>query len=72
MTELLQKAFQEASKLPDQEQDAVATWLLAGLDSEHQWDEAFSASRQLLGELANEALAEHRAGRTQDLDPDRL
>jgi hypothetical protein len=71
MTELLQRAFNEASKLPDQEQDAVASWLLAEIESERRWDEAFSSSQQLLSELAEEALAEHRAGQTQDLDPDK-
>jgi hypothetical protein len=31
MTELLDKAFAEASKLPGQKQDEVATWILAAL-----------------------------------------
>lgn len=72
VTELLQKAFEEASKLPEQDQNVVASWLLAEMESERHWDEAFSSSPDLLGELAGEALSEHRAGLTQDLDPDRL
>jgi hypothetical protein len=40
--------------------------------SEHQWAEAFAKSGDLLSRLAEEALAEHRAGLTQDLDPDHL
>lgn len=72
MTKLLQKAFEEASKLPDRDQDAIAGWLLGGIESERHWDNAFATSGDLLSRLAEEALAEHRAGQTQDLDPDRL
>jgi hypothetical protein len=34
MTALLQQAFAEASKLPEAEQDALASWLLADLTQE--------------------------------------
>ena len=72
MTELLKKAFERAEALPCDEQDAVARWLLEELASEKRWSEAFAASQGRLAELANEALEEHRAGRTEPLDPDRL
>jgi hypothetical protein len=72
MTKLLQKAFDEASKLPEGEQDALGRILLDELASERRWDELFAGSHDLLTELADEALAEHRAGRTAKLDPDKL
>lgn len=72
MTELLEKAFTEASKLPMQEQDALAAWILEELASERRWEEAFAASGDILDQLANEALAEHCAGRTQVLDPSKM
>ncbi len=72
MTELLQKAFSEASKLPTPEQDKLAAWILEELTSEQRWTEAFAGSTDVLGRLADEALAEDRAGRTHELDPDRL
>lgn len=72
MTKLLQKAFDEARKLPDQEQDAIASWMLAEIQSERRWDEAFASSGDLLSRLADEALEEHKAGLTQALDPDRI
>jgi hypothetical protein len=72
MTKLLKKAFAEASSLPPAEQDAVANWLLAELASERRWDEAFASSRSALERLAEEALEDHRAGRTRKLDPDAL
>ncbi len=72
MTELLEKAFAEVSKLPQQEQDAFATWILEELASERRWEETFANSADALAQLADEALAEFRAGRTQVLDPDKL
>ena len=72
MTKLLQKAFDEASKLPDAEQDTLGRILLDELGSERRWDELFSGSHDLLAELADEALAEHRAGQTEKLDPHKL
>jgi len=72
MTELLAKAFAEAAKLPNEEQDALARAVLEELATERQWDELFSRSEDVLGELAAEAKAEYRAGRTQKLDPEKL
>jgi hypothetical protein len=62
MTALLEQAFSEASKLRSTEQDLVARWLLDVLASEHQWSEQFANSQDALAQLANEALAEYRAG----------
>ncbi|MGD1102601.1 MAG: hypothetical protein ABSA59_11090 [Terriglobia bacterium] len=62
MTKLLEKAFTEASKLPQPEQDSLARQLLADLASERRWSEAFANSQDQLGKLANEALAEFDAG----------
>jgi len=38
MTDLLQRAFAEASKLPADQQDRVAQWLLDELADEEHWD----------------------------------
>lgn len=72
MTDLMERALAEINKLPAQEQDALAAWILEELDSERRWMDAFAASQDLLAELADEALAEHRAGKTRHLDPDTL
>ena len=71
MTQLLERAFTEASKLPEKEQDAVATVLLEELASEKRWAEAFNASQRQLSEMARAALREFEAGETRPLDPDR-
>lgn len=72
MKSVLQKAFEEASKLPESEQERLGEWLLEELASERRWEELFSGSSDKLVQLGREALAEHRDGHTQDLDPDRL
>jgi hypothetical protein len=72
MTKLLRKAFDEASKLPDEEQDALSWLLFDELASERRWDDLFAASHDLLEQMPDEALEEHRAGRTQKLDPEKL
>ena len=74
MTQLLQKAFERAAKLPQEEQDKFARFLLAELESERRWAELFSRSESedLLERLAAEALAAHRAGQTQPLNIEEL
>jgi hypothetical protein len=72
MTKLLEQAFAEAQKLPDGEQELLASWLLAELAKENDFDQAIAGSSDTLARLAAEALAEHRAGLTEELDPERL
>ena len=71
MTQLLERAFAAASKLPDSEQDAVASLLLAELESERRWTESFAASQDQLSALADEALREFETGETQPMDLER-
>lgn len=72
ITKLTELAFAEAGKLSSDEQDLLASRVLAELADEAEFDRAISASADKLALLAKEALAEHRAGQTQALDPDRL
>ena len=72
MTDLLQKAFRHASKLPPQQQDALAKWLLGEIEADHEWDAAFGKSPTLLASLAAEALQEKNAGEAHRLVPDEL
>jgi hypothetical protein len=57
-TKLLERAFTEASKLPEQEQDAFAAWILEELASEQRWEKAFADSEDVLTKLAEEAIAD--------------
>jgi hypothetical protein len=72
MTEKLQKAFAEAEKLSEAEQDRVAQWLLAELQDDRAWDETFANSADKLAALADEALDDHAQGRTKCLDTGRF
>jgi len=71
-TRQLEHAFDEASKLPEEEQKSLARWLLAELESERRWSELFARSSDALASLAREALREHSAGQTEELDPERI
>jgi hypothetical protein len=71
MTQLLERAFAAASKLPESEQDAFASLLLAELESEQRWTEAFASSQDQLSSLADEALREFETGQTEPMDLDR-
>ena len=70
MTLLLQKAFERATKLPQEKQDQFARFLMAELESDQRWAELFSRpeSEDLLERLADEAIVAHRAERTKPLN----
>ena len=68
MTELLRQAIREMEKLPSEEQDALAAWILAELASERRWAQLLNRSQDVLAQLAQEALEEHRRGETQPLE----
>lgn len=72
MTKALRKAFEVASRLPDREQKELAAAILEELAADERWEAAFAESQSVLKRLAEEALEEHRAGRTEALDPDAL
>jgi len=72
MTTLLEKAFEKASQLPDVEQNALAKQLLEELESEKRWGAAFAESEDILDKFADEALEEHRQGKTRTLNVDEL
>ncbi len=72
MTNLLEEAFAKISKLPPEEQDALAAMLLDELASERRWDRAFARSQEQLARLADETLAEFEEGKTTPLAEDNL
>ena len=72
VTNSLRTAFDEASKLPEDEQEAFAAWILEELESDRRWIEAFANSQDALEKLADEALEDFRSGRISELNPDEL
>jgi hypothetical protein len=58
--------------LPVNDQNAIASMILEELEDDRRWDKAFADSPDLLAKLAATAMTEHRAGKTQELDPKTL
>src|SRR6058998_973741 len=46
MTKLLERAFHKAAALPENEQDALAKFLLAEIEDEAQWEAALNLARK--------------------------
>jgi hypothetical protein len=72
MSRLLEQAIEAIRQLSEAEQEVVATPLPAELAVEDTFDRAVSGSAHELAGLASEALAEYRAGTTDELDPSDL
>ncbi len=68
MTKLLEKAFEKISSLSQEEQDAIASQILAELHDEAAWAKQFATRRKKLRRLAENALADHHKGETRPLD----
>jgi len=72
MTELLERAIAKLKTLSASEQDALASMILEELEDERRWDRSFSRSPDVLAKLAATAMTEYHAGKTQELDPEKL
>ena len=72
MTQALDAAIAKLVTLPPDEQDRVARWLLDELRDEEHWARQFSTSQEALSKLAGEARADRVAGRTTELDPEKM
>ena len=72
MTKLLKKAFKRASELSEAEQDALAKLILAEIEAEKVWDRLFASSAHVLEKMAEDAMTEHKARKTQELDLERF
>jgi len=68
----LELAFAEIEKLPPTEQNEFVAWILEELHSEQRWAKLFAETGDLLSQLADEALAEHKAKKTKKLNPETL
>ena len=74
MSDLMEQAIQKLNQLPEQDQESIASIILQEIESEHRWDELFGRpeSADVLARMADEALAEARAGRARPLDLNEL
>jgi hypothetical protein len=72
MTKLLQKAIQEAKKLPQDEQDTIAALILDEIADEKQWDETFANTQPQLAKLAKKVRLDIKSGKTKEMGIDGL
>lgn len=72
MTQLLQRAFDQASALPPKVQDAFGALFISEMESEQTWDDLFTRSQDLLEKMADEAIKDFHQGRTTELGWDEL
>ena len=71
MTKLLKQILEQASRLPDEDQDSLAAILIEEMADEARWARAFERSQGALEKLAQEALEEFRRGETTPLEFDK-
>jgi hypothetical protein len=64
MSTLLEKALERVVALPQDEQDAIASQILASLADEDAWKKRFAEKRDVIRRMAREALDEDDMGRT--------
>ena len=68
MTQLLEDALRKIGKLPEDEQDAIASQILATIEDEAAWAKTLRKNPARLRKLAAKALDEHRRGAARPLD----
>jgi hypothetical protein len=68
MSSLLQKALEKVVALPPEEQEAIASQILASLADEDALKKRFREKRDVIRRMAEEALKEDERGETLPLD----
>jgi acyl-CoA reductase-like NAD-dependent aldehyde dehydrogenase len=68
MSPLLEKALEKVGVLPQAEQDAIASQILASLADEEAWRKRFAEKRDIIRRMAREALDEDARSETLPLD----
>ena len=70
MTHSLEQAFEAASQLASDEQDALAAQMIREIAWEKKWESALTDDPQKLRLLVEEARQDIKAGRIQELNVD--
>jgi len=64
MVKELKEAIEKAERLPESEQQALASLIL----SEIEWENSFVNSQDKLSSMANEALSDYKKGKSKPLE----
>ena len=68
MSTLLEKVLEKVVALPQDEQDAIASQILASLADEDAWKKRFAEKRDVIRRMAQEAIEEENGRETLSLD----
>ncbi|MDP8980437.1 MAG: hypothetical protein M3O35_07590 [Acidobacteriota bacterium] len=68
MSKLLEKALEKVVALPQDQQDAIASQILASLADEDAWKLRFAEKRDVIRQMARDALEQDERGETLLLD----
>lgn len=71
MNALLEQALAEAARLPEEEQEVIATLILEEIAAERGWGERFAKTQDQLGALMRSARAEVARGNVASDPSDR-
>ena len=72
MTQLLEKAIERLKAVPEQEQDAMARWLLSELEEDERWAATTDKYKDGVARMMKRVIADDEAGLCEPLDPDTL
>lgn len=64
MSTLLEQALEKVGALPPDEQDAIASQILAALADEADWKKQFAEKHDVIQRMAQDALEQDAAGET--------
>ena len=67
MSTLLEKALAKVAALSQDEQDAIASQILASMADEKAWKRRFAEKREVIRRMAREAIEEDERGETLPL-----
>jgi hypothetical protein len=67
MNKTLERAIAAVVRLPDDEQESIASLILEETEAERGWEERFARSGNKLAELARRAQAQYAKGETTEL-----
>jgi hypothetical protein len=68
----MEKAVEALKSVPEDQQDAVAGFVLSEIESDRQWTDTSIRRADNLRKLADEAREDFRAGRASEMDPEKL
>ena len=68
ITKQFEKVIEKVGSLPEDDQNALAEWILEELEDEKRWQKSFSESQDVLEKMAEKALKDREQGTVKPFD----